>query len=115
MFLPAMRDFQAQATCRLAEAEDLFQDMKTRVSFEIPSIVGFLIYIYAHARLIYSQQFDRAVRLFGEDSAGVQPDEFFGIFENFLQALAEARQDVENMRKKIEEEERRAKQEQEVS
>ena len=35
MFLPAMRDFQAQATCRLAEAEDLFQDMKTRVSFEI--------------------------------------------------------------------------------
>jgi dishevelled associated activator of morphogenesis len=32
MFLPAMRDFQAQATCRLAEAEDLFQDMKTRVS-----------------------------------------------------------------------------------
>lgn len=61
------------------------------------------------------KQFDRAVRLFGEDSAGVQPDEFFGIFENFLQALAEARQDVENMRKKIEEEERRAKQEQEVS
>jgi len=55
------------------------------------------------------------VRLFGEDSAGIQPDEFFGIFENFLQALAEARQDVENMRKKIEEEERRAKQEQEVS
>lgn len=55
------------------------------------------------------------MRLFGEDSAGVQPDEFFGIFENFLQALAEARQDVENMRKKIEEEERRAKQEQEVS
>lgn len=35
MFLPAMRDFQAQATCRLAEAEDLFQDMKTRVRFQI--------------------------------------------------------------------------------
>lgn len=34
MFLPAMRDFQVQATCRLAEAEDLFQDMKTRVSLE---------------------------------------------------------------------------------
>lgn len=65
--------------------------------------------------LFFSKQFDRAVRLFGEDSAGVQPDEFFGIFENFLQALAEARQDVENMRKKVEEEERRAKQEQEVS
>lgn len=55
------------------------------------------------------------MRLFGEDSAGVQPDEFFGIFENFLQALSEARQDVENMRRKVEEDERRAKQEQEVS
>lgn len=55
------------------------------------------------------------MRLFGEDSAGVQPDEFFGIFENFLQALTEARQDVENMRKKVEEDERRAKQEQEVN
>lgn len=35
MFLPAMRDFQAQATCRLAEAEDLFQDMKTRVRISV--------------------------------------------------------------------------------
>lgn len=88
MFLPSMRDFQAQATCRLAETEDLFQDMKTR--------------------------FDRAVRLFGEDSAGIQPDEFFGIFENFLQALTDARQDVESMRKKVEEDERRSKQEQDL-
>lgn len=45
MFLPAMRDFQAQATCRLAEAEDLFQDMKTRVSFDtFRNFVEFLIY-----------------------------------------------------------------------
>lgn len=46
MFLPAMRDFQAQATCRLAEAEDLFQDMKTRVRTDdplhLPYIVPFL-------------------------------------------------------------------------
>lgn len=53
--------------------------------------------------------------MFGEDSAGIQPDEFFGIFENFMQAFTEARQDVENMRKKVEEDERRARQEQEVS
>lgn len=39
MFLPAMRDFQAQATCRLAEAEDLFQDMKTRVKICIAIIM----------------------------------------------------------------------------
>lgn len=40
MFLPAMRDFQAQATCRLAEAEDLFQDMKTRVKIPFSIIIS---------------------------------------------------------------------------
>lgn len=46
MFLPAMRDFQAQATCRLAEAEDLFQDMKTRVSFDTFTFETSLDFLY---------------------------------------------------------------------
>lgn len=29
-FVPVMREFQATATCRLAEIEDQFQDMKVR-------------------------------------------------------------------------------------
>lgn len=32
-FVPVMREFQATATCRLAEVEDQYQDMK--VSFEV--------------------------------------------------------------------------------
>ncbi|XP_017787328.1 PREDICTED: disheveled-associated activator of morphogenesis 1 isoform X2 [Nicrophorus vespilloides] len=84
-FVPVMREFQATATCRLAEIEDQYQDMKTR--------------------------FERAVRLFGEDPNAVQPDEFFGIFDTFLMTFTEARQDNENMRKRQEEEEKRAKQE----
>ncbi|KAK9728732.1 Diaphanous FH3 Domain [Popillia japonica] len=87
-FVPVMREFQATATCRLAEIEDQFQDMKTR--------------------------FERAVRLFGEDPAQTQPDEFFGIFDAFLSAFTEAKQDNENMRKRQEEEEKRAKQEAEL-
>ncbi|XP_018324678.1 disheveled-associated activator of morphogenesis 1 isoform X2 [Agrilus planipennis] len=87
-FVPVMREFQATATCRLAEIEDQFQDMKTR--------------------------FDRAVRLFGEDPTVMQPDEFFGIFDSFLASLQEARQDNENMKKRQEEEEKRAKQEAEL-
>lgn len=59
-------------------------------------------------------RFDRAVRLFGEDGAVVQPDEFFGIFDGFLTALIEAKQDNENFRRRHEEEEKRAKQEAEV-
>lgn len=39
----------------------------------------------------------------------MQPDEFFGIFDAFLQAFSEARQDLEAMRKRKEEEERRAR------
>ncbi|XP_055914842.1 disheveled-associated activator of morphogenesis 1 isoform X2 [Eupeodes corollae] len=87
-FLPVMREFHAQASVRFAELEDQFQDMKTR--------------------------FDRAVRLFGEDGSVVQPDEFFGIFDAFLAAFSEARQDNENFRKRQEEEEKRAKQEAEL-
>lgn len=59
-------------------------------------------------------RFDRAVRLFGEDGSVVQPEEFFGIFDAFLAAFMEARQDNENFKKRQEEEEKRAKQEAEV-
>lgn len=59
-------------------------------------------------------RFDRAVKLFGEDGSVIQPEEFFGIFDNFLSAFAEARQDNENFRKRAEEEEKRLRQEAEV-
>ncbi|XP_017036475.1 disheveled-associated activator of morphogenesis 1 [Drosophila kikkawai] len=87
-FLPVMREFHASASVRFAELEDKFQDMKTR--------------------------FDRAVRLFGEDGSVLQPDEFFGIFDSFLGAFAEARHDNESFRRRQEEEEKRAKQEAEL-
>lgn len=63
---------------------------------------------------LFLYRFDRAVRLFGEEGAVVQPDEFFGIFDTFLVAFMEARQDNENFRRRQEEEEKRAKQEAEV-
>lgn len=60
-------------------------------------------------------RFDRAVRLFGEDGSVIQPDEFFGIFDTFLASFMEARNDNEAIKKRQEEEEKRAKQEAEVS
>uniref|UniRef100_A0A3P8WZB3 Dishevelled associated activator of morphogenesis 1b n=1 Tax=Cynoglossus semilaevis TaxID=244447 RepID=A0A3P8WZB3_CYNSE len=53
--------------------------------------------------------FVKAVTHFGEDASRMQPDEFFGIFDQFLQSFGEAQQENENMRKRKEEEERRAK------
>uniref|UniRef100_A0A3Q1FJZ1 Dishevelled associated activator of morphogenesis 1b n=1 Tax=Acanthochromis polyacanthus TaxID=80966 RepID=A0A3Q1FJZ1_9TELE len=55
--------------------------------------------------------FLKAVKYFGEDASKMQPDEFFGIFDQFLQSFTEAQQENENMRKRKEEEERRAKME----
>ncbi|XP_060127190.1 disheveled-associated activator of morphogenesis 1 isoform X2 [Zootoca vivipara] len=55
--------------------------------------------------------FAKAVKHFGEEAGKMQPDEFFGIFDQFLQAVTEAKQENENMRKKKEEEERRARME----
>lgn len=45
----------------------------------------------------------------------MQPDEFFGIFDTFLQSFNEARQDLENMQRRKEEEEKRARMEAMVS
>ncbi|XP_051951541.1 disheveled-associated activator of morphogenesis 1-like isoform X2 [Xyrauchen texanus] len=53
----------------------------------------------------------KTVKHFGEDSDKMQPDEFFGIFDQFLQSFGEARQENENMRRRKEEEERRARME----
>ncbi len=53
-------------------------------------------------------KFVKALRLFGEDVSKLQPDEFFGLFDNFLTAFSEAKQDNENMARRKEEEERRA-------
>lgn len=52
--------------------------------------------------------------MFGEDGSVIQPEEFFGIFDMFLTAFSEARQDNENFRKRAEEEEKRLRQEAEV-
>ncbi|KAK2825822.1 hypothetical protein Q5P01_020036 [Channa striata] len=53
------------------------------------------------------QLFGKALRHFGEDPSGLQPDDFFGIFDTFLTAFAEAKQDNENMARRKEEEEKR--------
>uniref|UniRef100_A0A8C4VML4 Dishevelled associated activator of morphogenesis 1 n=2 Tax=Gopherus evgoodei TaxID=1825980 RepID=A0A8C4VML4_9SAUR len=55
--------------------------------------------------------FTKTVKHFGEDASKMQPDEFFGIFDQFLQAVTEAKQENENLRKRKEEEERRARME----
>ncbi|XP_065113238.1 disheveled-associated activator of morphogenesis 1b isoform X2 [Paramisgurnus dabryanus] len=55
--------------------------------------------------------FLKTVKHFGEDADKMQPDEFFGIFDQFLQSFAEARQENENIRRRKEEEERRARME----
>ena len=52
---------------------------------------------------------------FGEQESKMQPDEFFGIFDTFLQAFLEARQDLEAMRRRKEDDERRARMETMVS
>lgn len=61
------------------------------------------------------RQFAKALAHFGEQDSKMQPDEFFGIFDTFLQAFLEARQDLEAMRRRKEEDERRARMESMVS
>lgn len=53
-------------------------------------------------------KFRKALGRFGEDQSDLQPDVFFGIFDTFLTAFLEAKQDNENMVRRKEEEEKRA-------
>uniref|UniRef100_A0A663EUF7 Dishevelled associated activator of morphosis 2 n=1 Tax=Aquila chrysaetos chrysaetos TaxID=223781 RepID=A0A663EUF7_AQUCH len=84
-FVPVMSDFITVASFSFSELEDLLNEARDK---------------YA-----------KALKHFGECEGKMQPDEFFGIFDTFLQSFAEAKQDLENMRKKKEEEERRARME----
>ncbi|CAL4086943.1 unnamed protein product, partial [Meganyctiphanes norvegica] len=54
-------------------------------------------------------QFERVVQLYGEDHKSAQPEDFFGTFDIFCDSFKDAKKDLENMRKKEEEEERKRK------
>uniref|UniRef100_A0A674IPF3 Dishevelled associated activator of morphosis 2 n=1 Tax=Terrapene triunguis TaxID=2587831 RepID=A0A674IPF3_9SAUR len=84
-FVPVMSDFITVASFSFSELDDLLNEARDK---------------YA-----------KALKHFGENEGKMQPDEFFGIFDTFLQSFTEAKQDLENMRKKKEEEERRARME----
>ena len=56
-----------------------------------------------------------SLKRFGEEQGSMQPDEFFGIFDIFLESFVEARRDLENMQRRRDEEERRARMETTVS
>ncbi|XP_067883881.1 disheveled-associated activator of morphogenesis 2 isoform X1 [Heterodontus francisci] len=84
-FVPVMSDFITVASFGFSEMEDLLAEAKDKYS--------------------------KMLKHFSEDETKMQPDEFFGIFDTFLQSFSEAKQDLENMRRKKEEEERRARME----
>ncbi|XP_044140879.1 disheveled-associated activator of morphogenesis 2 isoform X1 [Bufo gargarizans] len=84
-FVSVMSDFITVASFSFSEVEDLLSEARDK--------------------------FAKAMKHFGESEGKMQPDEFFGIFNLFLQSFSEAKQDLENMRKKKEEEERRARME----
>uniref|UniRef100_A0A8C5CKV9 Dishevelled associated activator of morphosis 2 n=1 Tax=Gadus morhua TaxID=8049 RepID=A0A8C5CKV9_GADMO len=56
-------------------------------------------------------KYNKSLKHFGEEEGRMQPDEFFGIFDTFLQSFGEARLDLENMQRRKDEEERRARME----
>ncbi|XP_066097116.1 disheveled-associated activator of morphogenesis 2 isoform X1 [Saccopteryx bilineata] len=84
-FVPVMSDFITVSSFSFSELEDQLTEARDK--------------------------FSKALMHFGEQDSKMQPDEFFGIFDTFLQAFLEARQDLEAMRRRKEEEERRARME----
>lgn len=84
-FVPVVSDFITVASFSFSELEELLNEAK--------------------------EKFTKSLRHFGEEQGRMQPDEFFGIFDIFLQSFSEARQDLENMQRRKEEEEKRVRME----
>ncbi|KPP77672.1 disheveled-associated activator of morphogenesis 2-like, partial [Scleropages formosus] len=97
-FVPVVSDFITVASFSFSELEDLLNEAKDKVQN-----FSFLTML--------EPEFAKALRHFGEELGKMQPDEFFGIFDTFLQSFSEARQDLENMQRRKDEEERRARME----
>ena len=72
------------------------------------------LWLWVLSQLSNIFQFDRVCKLFCEDPATSQSDEFFGIFDIYITSLVEARAENDSIRRKREEEEKIAKQHQEV-
>lgn len=84
-FVPVVGDFITVASFSFSELEELLNEAKDK--------------------------FTSALKHFGEEHGRMQPDEFFGIFDTFMVSFSEARQDLENMQRRKDEEERRARME----
>uniref|UniRef100_A0A672TBF2 Dishevelled associated activator of morphosis 2 n=1 Tax=Sinocyclocheilus grahami TaxID=75366 RepID=A0A672TBF2_SINGR len=84
-FVPVVSDFITVASFSFSELEELLAEAKDK--------------------------FSKSLKHFGEEEGCMQPDEFFGIFDIFLQSFSEARHDLENMQRRKEEEERRMRME----
>ncbi|XP_055011138.1 disheveled-associated activator of morphogenesis 2 [Boleophthalmus pectinirostris] len=101
------------------EAELQYQQSRTRergdkfvaVIGDFITVAGFSFSELEDQLSEAKDKFAKALKHFGEDECRMQPDEFFGIFDTFLQSFGEARQDLENMQRRKEEEERRARME----
>lgn len=62
---------------------------------------------------VYVFQYEMTLKAYAEENK-MQPDDFFGVFDLFLTSFADARLENEKMRRQKEEEEKRAKIEEQV-
>lgn len=84
-FVSVMGDFKTVSSISFSKLNDLLEDAKER--------------------------YNKVCKLFGEDPSKMTLEEFFQIFDVFIQSFSEAKLDNINIRKKREEEEKRARME----
>lgn len=84
-FVPAMHEFLSISSYKFSDLEEQFYEM--------------------------TKAYGSTLTLFGEDPDKCQPEEFFGLFDNFFTTFTEARNENEKFRRQREEEERRIRME----
>lgn len=105
-----LRSMEAELEYQKSRAPDSGDKFVSVVS-QFITVAGFSFSEVEESLQEVKETFQKAVRVFGEDPASMQPDEFFGVFDQFLLSFTDAKQENENMRRRKEEEERRAQRE----
>uniref|UniRef100_A0A3Q3MI13 Dishevelled associated activator of morphogenesis 2 n=1 Tax=Mastacembelus armatus TaxID=205130 RepID=A0A3Q3MI13_9TELE len=111
--------YSIKSGLKALEAELHYQQSRTRergdkfvaVISDFITVAGFSFSELEDQLTEAKDKFLKSLKHFGEEEGKMQPDEFFGIFDTFLQSFSEARQDLENMQRRKDEEERRARME----
>eukprot|EP00794_Sanderia_malayensis_P020228 gene20228-22204_t len=104
-----LKNIEAELEYQQKKKDRLPEDHFVEVMSSFIKVANFSVKETEEEFVGMKERFEKTVQIFGEDAKHVSLDEFFAIFESFLNSFSEAKGENLAMRKRKEEEERKAR------